>query len=328
MEEKKLKWCMCTNYIHKNLIEGEDLLRTGLYSWIPVFDGEVRQFQEMEKEDFEKYDIIQVNMSGQDMFVPNAIRDIIGWDSKTKIVANNDYTVELWAGSFDIPEAWKHNYDGADMVFGTEPYQVGALETLLKRKVYLITHPCFVKRLQTLRPNKKTDFISVVSHRYDNNVVSPSIAVRGIKDTHTRLVGYDAGADKKPYVTSACYRHLMSGTNYMDFCEQLMESVVVVDPFSVTSQSRVGWDCAAMGLPLVGSDRNYSTRICFPKTICDPFDVKEIRRLTKKLLTDEEFKKEVIEYAQKAVEIVNYENSKARYLEKLEEGSTKIEEDN
>ncbi len=325
--KKELKWCMLTNYIHKNLIEGEELLRTGLYSWIPVFDGEVRQFQEVDPSEYEKYDIIQVNMSAQDMFIPNAVRDVIGWDSKTKIVVNNDYTCELWTGSFDNPEYWKHAFDGADMVFGTEPYQAGALETLLKRKVHLITHPCFVKRLKTQRPNKKTDFISVVSHRYDNNNMVPSIAVRGIKDTKTRLIGYDPNSDKKKFVTSVCYRHVMPGTNYMDFCEQLQESKIVVDPFSVTSQSRVGWDCAAMGIPLVGSNRNYSVRMCYPQTMCDPYDVKEMRRLTKKLLNDEQFKVEVIKYAQEKVEMVNYDNSKARYLEKLEKGSPKIEED-
>ena len=40
---KDVKWCMTTNYIHKPLIEGEELLRTGLYSWIAVWNGDVKQ---------------------------------------------------------------------------------------------------------------------------------------------------------------------------------------------------------------------------------------------------------------------------------------------
>jgi hypothetical protein len=104
-----------------------------------------------------------------------------------------------------------------------------------------------------------------------------------------------------------------------------MESKVVVDPFTLTSQSRTGWDCAALGIPLVGSNRNESVRKCFPYTMCDPFDIKEMRRLVKKLLTDEEFKKKVIDYAKEAVEIVNYDNSKYKFIKALEVGSKKIE---
>jgi len=322
---EQLKFGLFTNYVHENLITAENLLRTGLYSWLPAFNGEVRQFQEMNSDEYEKYDIIQVNMSAQDMHIPQKVRDKIGKDSKTKIICNNDYTLELWASSFDYPDGWKHSYDAADMIFGTEPYQVGALETLLKRKVYLITHPCFVKRLKTLRPKSVTNFLSVVAHRYDNNVIPPSIVVADIPDTKTRLIGYDQSADKKKYVTSCCYNYIVPGTNYMDFTEQLQESLVVIDLFTLTSQSRTGWDCAAMGVPMVGSDRNYSARICYPYTICDPYDVKKAKELTIKLIKDVEFKKKVTDYAKNAVEIVSYESSVKRYLEKLSLGSKKLE---
>jgi hypothetical protein len=86
----------------------------------------------------------------------------------------------------------------------------------------------------------------------------------------------------------------------------------------------VGWDCAALGIPLVGSDRNYSVQKCFPKTAVPPFDIKAMRDMVKKLLTDEVFRKEVIEYAQQAVEYVSYDNSKTKYLKALEEGSPTV----
>ena len=38
---------MVSHYVHKALIENEDCLRTGLYSWIPVFDGEVKNFNKV-----------------------------------------------------------------------------------------------------------------------------------------------------------------------------------------------------------------------------------------------------------------------------------------
>ncbi|RKX65200.1 MAG: hypothetical protein DRP42_05130 [Tenericutes bacterium] len=324
MEEKKLKWLMLTNYIHENLLGNEECLRTGLYSWIPVFDGDIKNWRDVEPEELKKYDIIQVNLSGQDLHLLGEVREVLGKDSKTKLVANNDYTLELWSNSVDYFQTFKREIDHADIIFGTEPHQVGALETLLGRKVHLIVHPCFVKRLKSLSHPRQKDAISVVSHRYDQYNRQPSLAVKGL-GPRTRLIGYDENSDSKKYLTSTCYNEIHAGTNYMDFCTQLMESKVVVDPFTFTSQSRTGWDCAALGVPMVGSDRNYSANVCFPYTTCSPYDIKEIRRLTKKLLEDEEFRKKVIDYAKEKVEYVSYESSKKKYLAALEEGSPKIE---
>ena len=213
----KLKYCMATNYVHKQLIEGEDCLRTGLYSWLPVMDGEIKQFQDMDAEDYEKYDAIHVNLSGQDLQIPGIIKEKIGNSSSTKIVGNNDYTMELWQGSFDYLPIVRRELSNVDVLFGTEPNQVDTLEVLTGRKIHLIVHPCFVKRLKTLQPKRKQDILSVVSHRYDNYNVMPSLAVKdfGLK---TRLIGYDPSSDKKKFVTSTCYNYILQGTNYMDFC--------------------------------------------------------------------------------------------------------------
>jgi len=315
---------MVTHYVHKTLLENEDCLRTGLYSWIPAFEGEVKLFNDVDPKDFKNYDVVHVNLSGQDVHLVGELRSILGENSKTKIVANNDYTVELWHSSFDYFPMMKRELSYADMLFGTEENQVDSLSVLTGRKIHLIVHPCFTRRLKTLRPKRKLDVISVVSHRYDNHNVVPSLAVKNL-GYKTRLIGYDPNSDKRKFITSTCYNNIYSAANYMDFCDQLMESKVVVDPFTLTSQSRTGWDCAAMGVPLVGSDRNYSARKCFPKTCVPPFNIKKMREMTKKLLHDEKFRKEVIEYAREAVEYVSYENSIKKYLKALEEGSPNIE---
>ena len=81
-----------------------------------------------------------------------------------------------------------------------------------------------------------------------------------------------------------------------------------------------------MGVPLVTSDRTYSGRICWPRTIVPPHDIKAMRAMVKRLLEDEQYRNEVIEYAKNAVEVVSYESSKAKYLAALEEGSPEIKE--
>lgn len=319
-----LKYLMLTNYVHTALVENEDCLRTGLYSWIPVFDGQVKNYNEVSNEDIKSADIVHINMSGQDVHLIGQVREIIGNDTKTKLVANNDYTVELWQPSFDYPSVLRRELQYTDMLFGTEPNQVGSLEMVTGRKVHLIVHPCFVKRLKTLRPKAKLNVLSLVSHRYDNYNVFPSLSISGL-GYKTRIIGYDPNSDPKKFVTSTCYNETVNAENYFTFCEQLMESKVVVDPFTLTSQSRVGWDCAALGVPLVGSDRNYSVQKCFPYTAVPPFDIKKMREMVKKLLNDEKFREKVINYAREAVEYVSYENSKSKFFKALKEESPKIQ---
>lgn len=315
---KELRYLMVSHHLHKALIENEMFLRTGLYSWIPAFNGEIKRFLDVEPAEYKNYDIVQVNVSGQDAQLLPELRKILTEtkNTHTKLVANNDYTVELWQTSFDYFTTLRNSFQCADMIFGTEPNQVGTLEVLTGRQVYLITHPCFVKRLKTLVPRRKLDVISLVYHRYDNYATIPSLGITGL-GYKTRLIGYDHTTDTKRYITETCFNDVMLSVNYMEFIDQLMESKVVVDPFTLTSQSRTGWDCAALGIPFVGSNRNHSVNMCYPRTAISPFNVKEIRDMTKKLLTDDQFRTEIIDYAKEKVEDINYDNSVLKYMRAL-----------
>jgi len=191
-------------------------------------EGEVRLFTEVDKSEYENYDIIQVNMSTQDLHILGDVREVIGDNSKTKLVANNDYTLELWAQSFPYLSTLKREIQYADMIFGTEPYQVGALELLTGRKVHLITHPAFVKRLKTLKVDSSEKYVSVISHRYDNNNIVPSLALKGI-DYKTRLIGYDSNSDSQHFKTTTLYNETMKATNYMDFCFPAGNKIIMGD---------------------------------------------------------------------------------------------------
>jgi hypothetical protein len=319
--EKNIKYCQVTNYRHQTLIDGEFYTRSGLYQWCPTFGGAVYLFNEV-KDNLENFDIIQVNLSAQDFHLVNNIKERLK-SSSTKIVANCDYTTELWQSSFDYIDTMKRELSGADMVFGTEPMMAGALQTLINRKVHIMPHPTDVKRLKTLSCPDKDDYISVNWHRYDNFSMIPAITVRDL-GKKLQLIGYNISADKKRYVTGYLYDRIVAGTNFLDFTDILMKSPIVFEPFTLNSYGRTTTETAALGVPTVGSNRVESVRRCFPKTCLDPYDVIGNRKMVKRVLTDEKFKNEVIEYAKEACEFYNKENSRNRYLTALNEGSKKI----
>ncbi len=316
----RLKYMQCTHFIHDQLLK-ENLARTGLYQWINVFDGEIKRYGDLEEGDLEKYDIIHVNLSAQDYHLPNLIRDRLK-NSSTKLVCNGDYTTELWQGSFDFPQTFKDLTKNADMVFGTEEHMVGTMEEAYERKVHMMPHPCHVKRLKVLRPDKKENYLSVIWHRYDNMTLLPYFAVRnhGLK---TQLLGYNAGQDKKPYSTTTFYNRILGGTNFQEFCNQMLNSELIYEPFTLHSHGRATIDTAAMGLPVIGSNRVQSMNICYPNTNCDPYNTTKSRELIQKVLKNETFRQEVIDTARQNVEFYNHKNSRERFLKALEESEKK-----
>lgn len=318
---KDIKYVYCTNYIHEQLLE-EELARTGLYQWLNVFKGEIKYPRDII--DYNDYDIVQINMSGQDFPMIHKIKESIREDSNTKLIVNNDYTTEVWGQSFNDPDMLGREISKADMIFGTEYYQVTALAEITGRQVYVIPHPADVKRLKSLPAIPKKNIISTLWRRYDNFSYIPSLVVRNHNYT-TQLIGFDKNMDKKTWLTTTLYDYVYAGTNYFDYCDQMRESAIVYDPFTFHSYNRAIVDCAAMGVPVVGSDRTQSINNCYPFTKVDPYDVHSARKLIGRLTNDEAFRKKVIDFAKEKVEIYNHINSMEKYLTALHESVFKIE---
>lgn len=310
---KDIKYLLVTNYVHQQLLD-EELTRTGLYQWINVFKGEVKYPRDVV--DYNDYDIVQVNMSAQDINLVNTVKSQIRPDSKTKVILNNDYTTELWGMSFEYFPTLEREMSGADMIFGTEYFQTTALTELAGKPCYVIPHPADVKRLKSLTKLPTKNVISTIWRRYDMHSYIPALAVRNHGLT-TQLLGHDERKDRKVYLTTTLYDYVFAGTNFFDFCDQMRESKIVYDPFTFHSFSRTSVDTAALGVPVIVSNRTQSGQICYPYTCVDPYDVTKARELITKLLTDEEFYKKVVDTALERVEFYNHDNSRERYLTSL-----------
>ena len=316
---KDIKYLLVTNYIHQQLLD-EELTRTGLYQWLNVFNGTIKYPRDVE--DYNDYDIVQVNMSTQDLHLVNDIKEQLTEGSKTKVVLNNDFTTELWGNAFNSPSTLAREGKNADMIFGTEYYQVTALSELFGRQVFIIPHPADVKRLKALPEMPKKELISTVWRRYDNFSYVPSLAVRNHGLT-TQLIGFDKDKDPKTWVTTTLYDVVFAATNYFDYWDQMRESKIVYDPFTFHSYNRGVVDCAAMGVPVVGSNRTQSVNVCYPFTKVDPYDVVAARKLINRLLNDEAFYDKVVKHAQETVEIYNHQNSMEKYFTALTESKQK-----
>jgi hypothetical protein len=177
------------------------------------------------------------------------------------------------------------------------------------------------------RPNV-TESIGYTYHWWEQKSYIPGIWNYKLRDEEglkirTRLYAYMNAAEDKNRATKQMYDEIYSGMMYPDFIEHFISNKVCVDYCSAHTYGRTSVDMAAIGVPMVGSDRIESMRRCFPMTSHDPFDGKSMITSIKRLWTDDKFHDDVITTARVNSEFYNYKNSKQRFLAALEQSELK-----
>lgn len=291
--------------------------RGGFFNWSFVFKGDIMAYNDVD--DFEKYDIIHLNGSPSDQVLLWEIRRKIGWNSDTKIVYNNDHVCEIWDGFKLHPLHLFNAQRQADMVFGTEPHQASNMID----GAFTMPHPHWIHMLKRFGRRDITESIGYLFHWWESKKFIPTIwsyklKEQGIKH-HSRLYSYMPHADKHPEYLRATWDETISPMNYPEFIDNFITNKLVVDYCGYHTYGRTTVDCAAIGVPMVGSNRIESMNRCFPQLAIDPFDGKGSVELMKRLWKDETFYAEVIDYARGASEYYNYKNCRDRFMSALEE---------
>jgi len=314
----RIKYLTCCNKITPSMsscIE-EVPRRGGFYNWMFLFRGDISTYDAVD--DFEKYDVVHVNGAPSDQILVSEIRRKIGWNSDTKIVFNNDHVCEIWEGFRLHPLHYIQAQRQADMVFGTEPYQTSNMID----GAFCMPHPHWVHMLKRIGKPVTQESIGLLYHWWESKSYLPGIWLYKLKDQglnfHSRLYAHMPKEDKNTF-TKQLYDELISGLEYPKFIKEFSKNKVVMDYTGYHTYGRTSVDMAAIGVPMVGSNRIESMRRCFPQIAHDPCDGKAMVESIKKLWKVDRFYHEVIDYAAQAVEYYNYKNSKERFMAALEE---------
>ena len=271
-------------------------------------------------EDFEKYDVVQVNLDSMDMHMIPKIKRMIG-DSSTKIVANQDYSPDTWKNGIGLPWDAENCIRAADHVFATTPEAHSCYNAWMPDlNVKMIPHPIetdVLKRMSTIHTN---EHILVAYHRYQSDTLIPWMAAQGL-GLPVSLGGHMENHDDRKRFTRSTFDLIFPNLKFQDFVKMLAESRIVYDFMLNNSFGRVPCDCACVGTPAVCSNRNYSARICYPDTTFDPYDLVNVKKTLSRLINDKGFAEHVISQASYNVEYFNHKNSRERYMAMLEEGS-------
>lgn len=293
--------------------------RGGMYNWLYAFQGDIKTYDSVD--DFEKYDVVQLNMSPVDSILIPELRERIPKSSSTMLVLNNDYVAETWGTLGWHPKEYIHYQKQADMLFGTEPYQVSCMND----GAYVLPHPHDIKNIKRIGiksyyPEDKN--VGFMYHWWEGRTYPSSLLGFKLKEKYgvnTRIYAYNGQKDESVKWAKVMFDEHMSPMNYPEYVNSIMTNKFIVELSSCHTYGRNTVDTAALGVPTMGTDRVYSMTKCFPKMIADPFDFKKQMQIADNIMNNRKWLDEQIEYASNACEYFNYDNSKKRFLDALED---------
>lgn len=315
---------------------------TGIYQWYRAFNGvqalytirndknNVYEYVKT-REQLLEYDIIYINTTGLDLQLMYQLRYDknfgIGFNSKTKIVGNLDYGIEFLSNAIIQDKFLMQNIILADLYFAGEPIQRDCLEIGSGRDIPLVFHPIDTNEwtgIKSLTTDIKDNKILIETHNYDFQQTTAKYIYlnleSAIKYEKTIMIKRPNQLGNTKVLYDRPLPNIFKHDIYLE--QQLSKARVVLDIVSgYHNQGRVPEECACLRVPCVGSNFSYAQKLLFPKLTTSPNDIRSQRALLDKLLDndgDNDFYKEVVEFAYKKVEFFNYENCKKRLIKSLE----------
>lgn len=291
---------------------------TGLFQWVNAFGGAM-DFPRT-PEQFSKYNLVHLNISARNLWLMPKLKGLL--PKSTKLLINVDYAIELWANNFPAPELFLQELNKADYIFAVEPKMARLLSHALNRNVPCIPHPCDTEGVAKLATTDRKRMITVNVHRYDKNYLLPWYALQDLNKNE--WVSALAGGAVNAMDVAHLYDMVIPHLGYPDMCKHIAESWLCYDPYSVNSYGRFAIDCAALAVPCICSSMTQSGHTLFPLTTIDPYDVTTAKRLIHKLTEDEDFYREVAEYANEAVEFYSLDNCADMMIDFLNQGENYV----
>jgi glycosyltransferase involved in cell wall biosynthesis len=286
----------------------------------------VRHIKTIADADFQKWDLVHVNLCGVSAPLIPRIKELIK-GSSTILIVNQDYPAENFQEGFARPRDFYEAVKAADFLFCQTPWDTSFLNFLIKahmpdRKAdaAFVSHPVDMA-LKNYRVDyeERIDLIGCHFHRYRNELLIPSMVSWGLKYP-TVLFGYVGGN-----IPVGLFHFTAPMMPWGKYFYVLAHCSLGFDYVSLYHcMGRFEMETASLGTPTVTTNHIYMGLKLFPMVCHDPTDFEGLRSSLQKLMDNEEFYHQVADYAYEHVEDFNWENSKKRLLEELEKRGFKV----
>ena len=318
MNLAKPKFLHVTSHKLQALLDAPKLV-SGLYQWHKVMDGPMELLDDCIGK-LHEYDVIYLALSQLDVGCRIASRvrqQLDKMEASTKFVISVDYAVEMWGTSFQ-PYWLKAELLAGDLVMVSTSTQQSYTRTLLddQREVHVIPHPTDLDQLQAYRQplEARAAHVLAMVHMYDNNWLTVWLIAHDCGWPVTAIV-----MDQK-HITRVRghFAHFKAGMPYVEWLEWMPKQSIMVDSYQrMHSYGRQSIECAALGIPMVGSNLVESQPHLWPDLTADGEDVWTQRKILKRLMKEPEFYKDAAAQAAENVGRYGHDESRKRFTEAI-----------
>lgn len=318
--EERLDDQKCELCDRKKIRITDPLILSGLYCWTSAFrdaGGKGTMKATMDKDYLEQFDIVHVNFTPGHPTYIQAIREELGKNSSTKIIANVDYAVSMW-GNIN-PRMMRTQLEMADMVFHVEWTGARILTNYLEKPVPCIPHPVDTDRIKKLRtqPNDPPT-ITCQWHRYHATWEGYYYALHRLPIARILVNMFG----DRPGMTDieSQFDQVLPATDYITYLKTILAPAWInIDLAPDRTFGRGVVDAAALGIPTIGSMSIDAMSSIWPELTVDPYDHKEIENLVCKLGDEPDWAKELSDRGQERCVRWNTKNSYEKMRKALEE---------
>ena len=313
-----LNFCMYTSQlgtVTKKAIK-QDEMPASPYHWPKLFHGDVCTYSP--EFDPERYDIVYIDAYTLNLPLVADVRERIGWDSSTIIVADVDWGQDFWWKQYAYPKTFKREINNADVIFHVSHYYCKNLERFLERKVYYNPHPMDLKIYDYHRTEvdaRKRAMIILGHHYEEGKFYLPYLATWDLPIT----VSFNNHIQKEGTNCVALYHIVTDPMPFPKWIDHAAKAYMAMETYVTPCASRAVYEFARLGVPVVGSKYIEDLAYCFPDLTIEPNDMQEAHDKLLRLIEDPEFYNMVMEKAVEKAEFYGYEESKKRFLRMLEE---------
>jgi len=313
--ENNIKYCLLTwdrfEKQHIDSYANEDMCISGLYNWSKLFSGE-RTFPRT-TEDFDKYNVIHLNVTTKNLPLIAKILPKIN-QNKTKLLLNVDYSFELWNSNFQSQHYFLQEIDKADYIFAVEPLMAEILSDALRRHVPCIPHPSPIHLIKNYTKKVRDLKILCSIHKYDMNYLFPWYCIRNLEpEWVSSCIGAYTALDKVlPY-----YDNIQEYCKFTPLIEYISKHYLCIESYTIHSYGRLSVECAALGVPCIGSKFVYSIQKCFPELSIENNSVNSAVKLIRLLINDKDFYSTIAKQSIIESEYFSFNNCKKLMLDFL-----------
>ena len=331
MNNKEFHFCHLTSHIHAALFSS-NLCISGFYNTHLAFDNHPKwsgEFQLLRAVTgkLKQFNVIYVCIAKPELsgcIIDRIREEIPKGDPNTVVVGAIDYAVEIWDQPFGIFEL-KHQLEQCDVITASEPALCSVLKALMgHRNIHLLPHPTNVEYLKRYRKpiDKRQKNIVGMIHRYDNNYKLTFLQLMDVvRRKRNNEIDYDieaivlSGDEAARIEMLPFFTKLSAGDEYEKQMDYLSRQFAIVDSYHrIHTYGRTVVDCAAVGVPLIGTSLQYLQNILFPDLCTKPYDIYEQQKILNRLIDEPAFFEHVVNYAYERVDEYGYEKSVDRFV--------------